>query len=78
VLRGKRYRLSADEPLELDRTLDHAAARTDLTARLNGVFERWIRETPEQWAWHQDRWRTRPGERTAPPLAARRAGSTST
>lgn len=72
VLRGERYVLSVDEPLELDRTLDHQEARINLTARLNQVFERWIRETPEQWTWYQDRWRTRPGERTAPPLASRR------
>lgn len=56
VARGKRYRLSFEPPLELDPTLGHAAARTELTQRLHHVFERWIRESPEQWAWHQPRW----------------------
>lgn len=53
---GKRYRLSLDEPLALDPSLPHAEARSELTQRLHLVFERWIRETPEQWAWHQPRW----------------------
>ena len=32
------------------------------------IYERWIRETPSQWAWHQERWRTQPGEHDAVPL----------
>ena len=35
-------------------------------------YERWIRKTPEQWAWHQHRWRTRPGDYQAVPMAERR------
>ena len=56
--RGARYRLSAEEPLELDPALDRQAATLELTARLNATFERWIREDPGQWAWHQRRWRS--------------------
>jgi lauroyl/myristoyl acyltransferase len=56
VARGKRYLLSAEQPLELDAALDRKAATLDLLARMNATFERWIRETPEQWAWHQKRW----------------------
>lgn len=67
------YALSAEEPLALDRSLGGRAATLDLTRRLNGVYERWIRAAPEQWAWHQPRWRTRPGERELVPLAARRS-----
>lgn len=67
-----RYRLSVDEPLHLDPDLDRAAARRDLLARLNARFEAWIREDPEQWAWHQHRWRTHPGEREVLPLEERR------
>jgi len=58
VLRGDRYVLSVDEPLEL-RGGERRAAAIDLLGRMNATFERWIRETPEQWAWHQPRWRVR-------------------
>jgi Kdo2-lipid IVA lauroyltransferase/acyltransferase len=63
------YELSVDEPLNLNPALDRDAARTDLLRRLNDTYGRWIRETPEQWAWHQPRWRTRPGEWDAVPNA---------
>ncbi len=56
----QRWRLSFEEPLELDRRLPREAARSDLLARQNEVFGRWIRAHPEQWAWHQPRWRTQP------------------
>jgi len=73
IARGAGYELGVGEPLHLDPALDRRAAATELLTRLNGVFEGWIRETPEQWAWHQPRWRTRPGEleHTGRPLAAR-------
>ena len=56
------YRIAVEPPLCLDEALDRRAAATDLLTRLNRVFETWIRETPEQWAWHQPRWRTQPEE----------------
>lgn len=62
TLRGGRYLVQVEEPLYLDRELERGAAATNLLARLNLVYERWIRETPEQWAWHQPRWRTQPEE----------------
>lgn len=68
---SSRYSLSADEPLELDKSLERKAATIDLMSRVNARFEAWIRETPEQWAWHQARWRTLPGELEAIPLHAR-------
>jgi len=68
VLRGERYLLCAEPPLELDRGLDRRQATLDLAARLNAVFERWIREDPGQWAWHQRRWRS-------PDQLSRLAGS---
>lgn len=67
ILKGGRYVLSFEEPLELEATRDKKAANVNLLTRLNAVYERWIRETPEQWAWHQRRWRTRPGEWDAQP-----------
>ena len=63
--------LSVEEPLALDARLPRREATSDLLLRMNQTFERWIRETPEQWAWHQDRWRTAPGEYDAVPLAER-------
>ncbi|MFT5286333.1 MAG: KDO2-lipid IV(A) lauroyltransferase [Planctomycetota bacterium] len=72
------YRLSFEPPLALNTDLPRDAACTDLTNRLNSVYERWIRETPEQWAWHQPRWRTRPGSRKIQPWASHKHGSTST
>lgn len=56
VARGGRYVLSVEEPLEL-RGGERREASLDLLARVNATFERWVREDPEQWAWHQPRWR---------------------
>ena len=39
---------------------DPEAAVVELTARCTAEIERAIRETPEQWLWSHDRWRTRP------------------
>jgi len=55
---GAPYVLKVEAPLRLDRNLPRHEATIDLASRLNRVFERWIREHPEQWAWHQARWRT--------------------
>lgn len=68
---SERYRLSVEEPLPWPDELPREEATRALMSRVNLVFERWIREHPEQWAWHQARWRTRPGELDAVPLAAR-------
>lgn len=66
-----RYRLSVEAPLRWPDALPRAEATRELTLAVSGVFERWIRESPEQWAWHQARWRTRPGELDPIPLAGR-------
>jgi KDO2-lipid IV(A) lauroyltransferase len=66
-----RYRVCFDPPLSIDAKLPRKEATIDLTSRLNAVYEAWIRETPEQWAWYQPRWRTRPGTLDAIPLSAR-------
>jgi KDO2-lipid IV(A) lauroyltransferase len=73
VARGARYVLEVEEPLRLDAARDRAGARADLLARMNAVFERWIRATPEQWAWYQPRWELHRGLERTPPAAARRA-----
>lgn len=54
-----RFRLSVEEPLYLDPSLGREGASLDLLRRQNAVFERWIMDTPQQWAWHQRRWNDR-------------------
>lgn len=68
---GGSYRLAFDEPLATDATLPRSERAGELMGRLNRRFEAWIRDTPEQWAWHQHRWRTKPEELAAIPLAGR-------
>ena len=74
---GEPYRLSFEQPLHLNANLPRAEASRDLTQRLNQTYERWIRETPEQWAWHQRRWRTQPGDRTIQPWVAHKLETSS-
>ncbi len=69
--RRGRYVISFEEPLAFDPALDRRGRVLDLTRRLNGVFERWIRADPDQWAWHQPRWRTRRGDLEIVPLPGR-------
>lgn len=66
---ARRYRLLCDPPLELDPSLDRRAATLELTARLAALYERWIRSHPEQWAWHQPRWRKQPDPAPGVPWA---------
>jgi KDO2-lipid IV(A) lauroyltransferase len=61
IARGERYAMSVEAPLALDPELERRAGARDLLQRMNAVFEGWIRETPDQWAWHQPRWRTGQG-----------------
>ena len=58
VRRGSgRYELLCDEPLALETHLGRERARGRLLESLNATYERWIRLDPEQWAWHQERWK---------------------
>jgi len=52
--------LSVEEPLALDPQLPPEERIRDLLGRQNQVFSDWIRATPEQWAWHQQRWKSPP------------------
>ncbi len=62
TLDGERYVLRCEEPLGLAADLPRREGTRELLGRLNAVYERWIRAAPEQWAWHQERWRSRPGD----------------
>ena len=53
-----------------DAGLSIEAAVVALTARCTETIERAIRDTPGQWLWMHDRWRTRPG--TTEPMRAER------
>lgn len=61
VAEGARYRLFFEPALEFDRAGPRDEAMRALGRSLNATFERWIRATPEQWAWHQRRWRDAAG-----------------
>jgi len=52
-----RYELLCDEPLEFEVAIGRERARRRLLESLNATYARWIRADPEQWAWHQDRWK---------------------
>ncbi len=52
----KAYTLMAEEPLGLRSDVGREEALMDLLSQQNRLFEKWILETPEQWAWHQRRW----------------------
>ncbi|MDF1837385.1 MAG: hypothetical protein P1V35_05940 [Planctomycetota bacterium] len=67
----ERYTLQCERALRWDPSLPKPEARTQLLRKLNGVYEGWIREHPEQWAWYQPRWRTRPGQHESLPIRER-------
>jgi len=56
-----RHRVVVEPPVPIpDGSNDLEAAVVELTARCTAVIERVVRQTPEQWLWAHDRWRTRP------------------
>lgn len=56
-LPGERFRITLRGPIEPDDpTGDTAAQALQMTARLNALFEDWIRATPDQWACFARRW----------------------
>ncbi len=66
-----RYRILFEPAIHWDSSLPKPEARTRILRGLNEMYENWIRETPEQWAWYQPRWRTRPGAHDSLPLQER-------
>ena len=50
-----RFQLSVEPELAFDEQLDRHEAARALLLEQNRTFERWIVDTPEQWAWHQER-----------------------
>ena len=55
-LDGARFRITIYAPMELARTADRRADLAAAMAKVNALFERWVRERPEQWLWLHNRW----------------------
>lgn len=55
-LNGAHFRLTIEEPLEIEKTGDAAADTRRFMERANSVLERWIRDDPTQWLWVHKRW----------------------
>lgn len=54
------HRVTVHAPLPAPSAQGSEAAVVDLTMRCTAAIEAAVRETPEQWLWVHDRWRTRP------------------
>jgi len=55
---GLHYRFIIEPPIEADPALEGDAAERDVISRLSASLEARVRETPEQWLWLHDRWRS--------------------
>lgn len=64
-----RYRVLLHKPVVCGDAAVNADAVLQLTARLNGLFESWIRQRPEQWLCMRRRWPAIQTASTDPPLA---------
>lgn len=55
-LQGARFRVTAHEPIVLERTGDRAADVEAGVVRINAFIEDRVRERPEEWFWVHKRW----------------------
>ncbi len=56
----RKYRVEFERAIELVHTGDEEADAVSNTALFNKVFERYVRQYPDQWLWVHRRWKTRP------------------
>jgi KDO2-lipid IV(A) lauroyltransferase len=63
---GGRHGVVVSPALPSPTSTDPEAAVVELTRRCTAEIERAVRDTPEQWLWSHDRWRTRPPVPTPP------------
>jgi KDO2-lipid IV(A) lauroyltransferase len=56
-LPNNRFRMELSEELQLPRDAEGKIDINAATQKISDVFERWIRDTPEQWLWLHRRWR---------------------
>lgn len=66
-IRGCRCRIIVEPPVEPPAEGTEAERITAMTAELNRVLERWIRERPDHWFWLHNRWGKWRGDRLPPP-----------
>jgi len=57
-----RYALVYDPPVALPAAGDRAGDLQQVTQRLTGEIEGWVRRRPDQWLWLHRRWKTQPVE----------------
>lgn len=55
-LKGVRFRLTFEAPMDVTRTGDDEADALALMTRINTRLEEWIRERPDHWFWLHRRW----------------------
>ena len=55
-LKGAHYRLTFEEPLQIEKTGDNEEDVRLFMEKANQVLERWIRDDPSQWLWVHERW----------------------
>jgi len=55
-LDGLKFRVTVEPALDIPDTGDHDADVAAILAQVNATYERWIRESPEQWMWVHRRW----------------------
>jgi KDO2-lipid IV(A) lauroyltransferase len=55
-LRGARFRIIIDPPMEIAPSGEHDADIADIMGRATAMIENWVRAHPEQWFWLHRRW----------------------
>lgn len=55
-LTGAHFRLTAEEPLKIEKTGNNEEDIRRFMEKANHVLERWIRDDPTQWLWVHKRW----------------------
>ena len=56
------HRIIIEKELEMWENSSRQEYINDNTRLCNQVIEKWIKQTPEQWFWVHNRWKTRPGK----------------
>lgn len=56
----QKYLLRLEPPVEFKRTTDDERDVRDLTQKITGIIEDYVRRFPDQWLWIHKRWNTRP------------------
>ncbi len=55
-LKGAYFRMTAEEPLKIEKTGNNAEDIRRFMEQANHVLEKWIRDDPAQWLWVHKRW----------------------